>query len=796
MDEWPLAGRNRELAAAVAALRRGDGVVIAGAPGSGRTRLALDLLARAAQAGSTTVRISATASAQTAPLASLAPLLGPGVGVGPDVFGAAAEAIARRYGGSRVMVLIDDAHRLDPASAALVLQLVVNGGISVVATVVAGARVPDAVLALWKDGHAERVDLALLDDDAVGELVDQALPGGTEGPTRRLLVQTAGGSPMALQQVLADGLASGALREVEGLWRAHGPLVAAGRTADLVSHSLEEVAPTGRGVLELLALGGPLGVTVLEGLAPASDLEELEGAGLLAVRPDGARVEAHLAAGPWGEVLRAQLPALRQRRLMAALADAVEGHGARRAGDLRQVVTWRLDSGARVEPERLLDAARDAHRALDFDLALRLARAAWTSTGTVDAGHILGHLLWMAGKHADADAVLSEVLELAADDDAIVHVTNTLTSNRLRGLHDPAGAEAAFERSLARLTDDRCRAALDAHQASREFLQGRSADALARAEPHLRGDEPWPFVEAAVAAAPRWRSAGGPGRRRHSPSGPSRCTRPLPRRPFAADDAGIHWITLAMAMLHGGRLEEGEHLATAGYEASLAASSVVGRAWFALLLGSHAQLVGRVRTASRWFSESAGAFERLGDSGLRRVALAGLAQAAAIVGDRRRALDAWEDIETCGSIGVRLYETMVAQARAWIAVGEGDRPTARSLLTGAAGDDLDTGRVTMAVHAAHDLARMGEAGPADELATAAGAQGVDGDLLPACLAHVSAIVSCDPDALEGVAALRADGRGPLRRRGHRPGRVGAGAAGGRTPGGGPRPQGPRAGRPV
>lgn len=759
MDEWPLTGRDRELAVGAGALRRNRSVVVAGAPRTGRTRLARELLDRAGTAGSVTVSVTATAAARVVPLGALAPLL-PGLAPGADLFAVATAAVERRTGGTTMVALVDDAHLLDDVSAALVHQLAAHKVLTVVATVVSGAPAPDAVVALWKDGHAERIDLVPLDDEALGSLVDAALPGGVDGPTRRALVSTAAGSPMALREMLADVLSSGSLDTTDGLWRARAPLAGAARVADLVAGSMSDVTGPAREVLELLAIGGPLGVSLLERLVAPVELEGLEAAGLLTVDRSGARLEADLVPGPCREVLQAQLPSLRHRRLAGALANAVGACGARRADDQRRVIVWCLDAGSTVDPDRLVTAAREAHRALDFDLALRLARAAWGSTRTAVTGHLLGHVLWLAGQPSEADLILSEALSLAEDDEAVVHTTNTLASNRLRGLHDPAGAAAAFQRSADRLGDESCRAVLDAHRAALEVLEGKPADALARAEPYLDATEPWVFAEAAVAAAPALALAGRTAEAATLAEQAYAVHSSLPPRPFAADDAGIHLVTLVTANLHGGRLAAGEHLAVAGYEGSLTANSVLGRAWFALLLGYSAQLAGRMRTAGRLFSESAAAFERLGDTGLRRVALAGVALAAAVTGSLDRAAIALAEVEACGSVAVRLYETIVAQARAWAAFGQGDRVVARSVLATAASEDLANGRVAMAVQAVHDLSRLGEAEAALERLEEINRSDVDGDLLPALLDHVEARAAVDPTALEDVAA-RFEGMGAV-----------------------------------
>src|SRR4051794_11468753 len=75
---WPLAGRTEELSAVAGALRgRGGvrGVVLVGPAGVGKTRLAREALAGAAEAGVATRWVVATESARAVPLGSFAPVV-------------------------------------------------------------------------------------------------------------------------------------------------------------------------------------------------------------------------------------------------------------------------------------------------------------------------------------------------------------------------------------------------------------------------------------------------------------------------------------------------------------------------------------------------------------------------------------------------------------------------------------------------------------------------------------------------------------------------------------------------
>ena len=72
---WPLVGRDDELALALAGLREHGCVVLTGAAGVGKTRLAHEVLARVAKVRDRTEWIAATQSAATVPLGAVAHLI-------------------------------------------------------------------------------------------------------------------------------------------------------------------------------------------------------------------------------------------------------------------------------------------------------------------------------------------------------------------------------------------------------------------------------------------------------------------------------------------------------------------------------------------------------------------------------------------------------------------------------------------------------------------------------------------------------------------------------------------------
>jgi hypothetical protein len=147
----PLVGRGEEIAFCVTVLARrdGTGVVVTGAAGVGKTRLAAEVLGATEAAGYAIVRVTATEAGRAIPLGPFAGVLPVDVdaGVAPvQLLGVARRAISEREDGRGVALLVDDAHLLDSASAMLVQQLAAAREAAVVATIRSGEPVPDAWL--------------------------------------------------------------------------------------------------------------------------------------------------------------------------------------------------------------------------------------------------------------------------------------------------------------------------------------------------------------------------------------------------------------------------------------------------------------------------------------------------------------------------------------------------------------------------------------------------------------------------------------------------------------------------
>jgi DNA-binding CsgD family transcriptional regulator/type II secretory pathway predicted ATPase ExeA len=752
--DWPLIGRRAELARIAELLGATEvrGIVLAGTSGVGKTRLGDECLRLAEAAGFSTARVSATRAAAAIPLGALSPLLTSlDTAAGPDLLSKAAAALTERADGRPQLVLVDDAHLLDDASAALLHQVAMDAGIFVVATLRNGEPVPDAVVALWKDGHAERLDIKPLGQAECDELITHVLGGAVDGGSLLALWKASEGIPLVLRELLLGAQEVGSLVADRGVWRLRGAPVASGRLLELIDARLAALDANQRQALELLALGEPVPLAVLEACVGLGPLTALEEKGFMELRDDGKRTTAWLVHPLHGEVLRRSMPTLRARMVRRTLAETTEATGGKRRDDLLRIATWRVDSGAPGEPALLTAAGRQAYFADDYPVAEQLARAAVDAGGGVAAGHLLGQVLCEMGHRAEAEVVLAEAQALvddsiAEDDRALLAITRS--DNLFWGLARYDDADVVLRDVEAQVSDAGVSAQLIGQRASFELMLGQVAAAVERVEPLLESATGRAFVEACVVAEPALTFDGQTERAVQ-----------VAERGFAAHlelgdqmmtaHPGIHFVSQCLALNASGRVADALPLAKLGYDAAAGVRRSAGQAWFAMILGTTALTEGRVATAQRWFREGAAIFGELGHHG-HRWCLGGLGMACGMLGDVAGARSLLADLEAAPPTQVLLSEPEVLRGRAWSHFALGDVAAARKWMDDAVEVARATGQRPLELAALHDAARLGD--PTSVAARMAEvAERVEGPLAPIRVRHVRATGAGDGAALDAVA---------------------------------------------
>ena len=675
---WPLIGRGSELDRVAGALARPEcsGVVLIGPGGVGKTRLATECLTLAEESGFATARAVATRSTQGITLGALAPLL-PDLGDRSiNLLGAAREALATRAGSKPLLLSVDDGHLLDEVSSALLLQIAGDPHIFVLVTIRTGEEVSDAITALWKDAHAERIEIEPLPDLDIDQLIVEALGGMIDPTARSELLRISEGNPLALRELILGANEAGNLVHDRGIWRLNGPMTVSPRLIDLVSERLVSLDAPAYEALEVLALGEPLGVAILEELSARGSLEMLERQGLVRVIEDERRLEVYLAHPLYGEIVRTRLGRLRSRAVLRSLAEVVERYGAHRRGDLLRMATWQLESGSATNPDMLIAAARQAFIALDFELARKLSQAAWDLRPDVRAGHLLGHVACEIGIRDLGEEVLSTTWDLVETDRDRVLVAMARTENLFRG-EQPDEAIAVCIAAEATVDDPTWKLELVCHRATFLMMLGDIAGALELVRPAIEGDEVRPLIEAAITAGITL-----------TYDGLVDDALEVLQRAYAAhleiwenelfqSDPGIHAIGIISALMHSGRLDECEKLLEVAWASATEQHAVHAQAWFGLLYGNLMTCRGRMAPALNWFERSAACFQTMSLPGRQRWATGGALLAAASLGRLDRARKLQESLDGTSSC-YRFNDALLEDARAWSMAAHGDIERARA----------------------------------------------------------------------------------------------------------------------
>ncbi|MEU3935240.1 LuxR family transcriptional regulator [Streptomyces sp. NPDC029044] len=294
---WPFAGREDELELvrrSLTGVRRG--IVVTGPAGCGKSRLVTE-----AMRGTDGARAAGTPGSRTVPFAAFAHLLPESVTLHRAV---------RMLSGVRTL-LVDDAHLLDDASAALVHQLAVHGRTRLLVVVSDGPPVPGAISRLWTGELLPRLALEPLPQEETGRLLT-AGAGPLDALTLNRLHHLSQGDLRLLRDLL--GAVRGRLTAVpdtgERAFRGPVPLTTSVREREAV---LDRTCPLERETLDRLAFAEPLPPDLDD--LDLGALEALESDGLIEVDDQGAVRLAHPLFGP---VLRAAAGRLRARRLARA----------------------------------------------------------------------------------------------------------------------------------------------------------------------------------------------------------------------------------------------------------------------------------------------------------------------------------------------------------------------------------------------------------------------------------------------------------------------------------------------
>ncbi|WP_160147148.1 helix-turn-helix transcriptional regulator [Thermomonospora echinospora] len=743
---WPFTGREAELEAVARFLRgrRGRGVLVSGEAGTGRTRLAAQAVAGIAG----TVWVTGTGATATLPFGAFAHLLpaGPAVAASVSPLRRAAEAVCLRR---PTVLVVDDAHLLDSASAALVHHLVRNSGTRMLLTVRTGTATPDAVAVLGKDGLLPRIDLRPFGEPEVARVLAEALDGHVEALTVRRLAEAVRGDLLLLRELVTAGLAGGALLRTDEVWRWRGGLPVTGRVRERVEAAIGALDEEERQALELVAFGAPLAAEPLLELAGAGAVERLEARHLITCERDTAGGRERLRVRPvnplHGQAMRDSCGRLRARRITRRLADALQPSGE----ETLRVAVWRLDNGDRVDPAVLVEACRLAWASYDTALAERLGRAALAADGGPSAMLALGTALSLTGWPPELDALLTRLSAALTSDREQAEYAVSRAYAATFGADGAAGrARRILAEAAERITAPAWRQHVLGVAVLLEAYHGTAAgERLAR----IRALAPAADVVAArlATAEALMLAQRGQGRRSlavaaETLSGRTGWHREDPALPLPLTTARL------IACLHRGDLDHAWACVATGER--LLGENAAWDCGLACLYGHRAQICrlrGEVEDALRWSREGALRL-RGGPAAFAGLCLGELAHAAALTGDTATARWALARARRQSVPAFRAVGEAAGTALPWVLAAAGDLRGAVRAALAAAARAARRGLPGQELFALHDVVRLGRAEPVVER-LARLADRVDGPLAPALARHAAALAAGDPAELEAVA---------------------------------------------
>ncbi|HET9168391.1 MAG TPA: LuxR C-terminal-related transcriptional regulator [Actinospica sp.] len=716
---WPLTARAGQLEkfARVWASPRYRAVVVGGAAGVGKTRLAEEFAARATLGGTVLIgRATASSAAAAVPLGALAHLLPPGNHMADPVnaFARVASVIRAEGRGRAAGVLVDDLHLLDTVSAMLLRQLLDAGAVRLIATLRTDLPRAEAISALITGDSVHRIDLPAFTLEQSAAVVAAALGGAVARAAVHELHTGSGGNALYLRELVLGGVKDGTLGWDGELWRRTAdaaPSAGTPRLAELIEARFAELRPAELTVLELLAVAAP--VSLAEAQAACGDpaaLTELELAGLIQIIEDRRRTVVLPAHPVYTELLRARIPVLRRRALLTAQADRIAATGARRREDALRIAVCRLGATGAADPALLAEAAVLARHAYDYPQARTMLEAMPSAAHTSATLVMLGEVFCQLGEVARAQSVFDDAQARAVGDREILAVALA----RSFGLYWlGAQADRAFEvvdAARARVRDEGCLRMLRYCEGSMRIASGELARGLALLEdmePDVRSAlDSTTWLTAAMMRAMALGLTGRTdlevelGERQHA------AHRELRDQPGYLHPA-TQLIQLGLALCRNGDINRAREVAERAHAELIAgASTSHALVWVSLALGDIESQAGHCAAARTWFAEAVALARARRLSTPLNPALAGLAVSAAALGDLGAAEQAAAEAGTHPPLGLCNASGYLLPAR--LAAARGDLEQARALLSRGADAAASAGMAGVEAALLTEIARFGD----------------------------------------------------------------------------------------
>ena len=722
-------------------------VVLRGAAGVGKSRIAQECAAWHRHRGRRVTWIGANGSLQTIPWGAFAELDG-SARKPVAVLRELSERIGRGPREALMpLVICDDAQHLDQRSAAVVGEVARRGSASIVVTVRDGMSVPEAIRLLIESGASAVIDVPELDREGVAEVL-AAVTGRRVRPSAvDKIYSITRGNFLYLRELLrGETVPSGVpISREEWTWRWDATLPHG--LTNVVGSLLDSLDPGMRELIDLLAVASLLRCEVYERIVGDTVIERAESEGLVRTSSSHAGVEIEAAHPLFVEVARLQMGVHKRMRLSGRLATewAAADAAAGRTPSMQDVLRdarLRLDSELETPPDHFAAAATLAFTFTDLELAERLSRAALETADHPEALFVLGMALAGQAQGAEASSVLERYAQIVPAESH--HVSVIRAGTMFWPLREPDEAIALVEAAMHRAADPTAAAGLSAMRALFEVLMGKVASGSQMASTTDTAGDDFPTVMHAWARTTAFALQGRGDDAVHAAMKGYEGRGHVPAN-LRFGVAEMHLTSLRIDGRPRGAME-----VTRRFSAEAAWSGGLGTTLERRLSGRAALIESRLQDAVDVFEDLRVELVPLAPNGLLFSSNLDLAQAHALRGDAapaRRAIDAALADMHPGfaylfpEVDIALSLVLAAEGRIRAAVA-----AVRSAAVRARNAEAD-GFESLALAFAAQLGDFAGATRLRELSTR-----VQGPRVRIALQHAEALQSADPLALHDVSA--------------------------------------------
>jgi DNA-binding CsgD family transcriptional regulator len=688
------------------------GILVSGAAGVGKSRIVREGLSSSTAQGFEPRWAVGTMSARKLPLGAFAPWAAAASSDRLQLVRGVIDSVTSAPPGRKVVLGVDDVHLLDELSTFVLHQIVQREAAKVVLTIREGERVPPEIYEIWRGGQFDRLDLQPLSEAEIAELLSVTLGGPVDPDAATRLWKLTRGNALYLRNIVEQEIADGRIRQQNGYWQWTGEPIMPNGLVELIESRFGALSQPTIEVIDALAVGEPLDMTMLRRITDPDAIEEAHLRGLITVDEIDDELQVRLAHPLYGEVRRSRSPETRLRRLRGLVA--AELASAADADDMRSVVrraTLSLDSDLTPDIDLLLKAASGAVWLGDLRLADRLAKAAIRAGAPPRAYFLRAHALSWLFSGEEADAVLAELADAELNDDDRGQLAYLRASNMLFAIGDAARAKHIIDEA-ARTTSPAARVWIDTFLTAYWFAVDEPQQAIETSKSLVLQDLPAVLgAEAAWALAVMYADAGQTAKAvAVANTGYTVASRHFdaPHMRFNIADAHVSALLLA------GHVEEGYDVAQRVYEQGAdmpGAAQMLGAA----IAGRAALYAGRLASACALLGKSAPALSASGNAigwGYRyHIPYATALAMRGATDDAEAALTAVDQIRR----PFRPLDYERSLARAWLAAGQGAISEAITTMLSAAETAAGRGQFAAEVVCLQTAAQFGDSSGASRL---------------------------------------------------------------------------------